>query len=149
MRLPPAKVQGLVALLKWGAVGALGGCARYNVSAVPTSEHSLAAYIGPVKTVAVNVPRGAQPIALVQAVGQETLEVLVDGFTKRVGEAGGNLAVVESVRSKFELVSRSESYSYSCGTTTAPRTCNGTRQVLVEVVTTQVDGRAFRVKEIP
>ncbi len=66
-------------------------------------------------------------------------------FAHQVRTVGGDYGKVDSIRTKFELQTTMQTYSYSCGTPKAPATCTGTRTVTAEVATTQVLGRAFRM----
>ena len=71
---------------------------------------------------------------------------MVSQFAGQVAALGGNYGLVERIQTAYEMVTRTETYSYSCGTTQSPRTCYGTRLVTNEVATTQMVGRAFYVE---
>ncbi|MBL8716503.1 MAG: hypothetical protein JNL79_10940 [Myxococcales bacterium] len=90
-------------------------------------------------------PPGLEPVAVVQASLQNTdIERLIGHFVGKTAELGGNIAVVDKIRARYDLVTRTETYSYQCGDTKNPRTCTGTRTVTTEVETLTMLGRAFR-----
>jgi hypothetical protein len=60
-----------------------------------------------------------------------------------VRSVGGNYAKIDSIRTKYEMQTYSESYTYSCGKN---QSCSGSRPVTREVGTTQILGRAFRIE---
>ncbi|MBI5501217.1 MAG: hypothetical protein HY907_13305 [Deltaproteobacteria bacterium] len=123
------------------------GCSPVTSSGVRTGGAGLGAHQGPVGLSATNVPPGAVEVGIAQAVGIEAnIGALVPQFAGQVAALGGNFGLVERVQTEFEMVTRTENYSYSCGTTQYPRTCYGTRTVTNEVATTQMVGRAFYVE---
>jgi hypothetical protein len=100
-----------------------------------------------------------------------SLQAIVDELKKRVASVGGDVARVDAIATRYEMVR--ESYTYDCGTTTTtseprtvtrtgpdgrmttqtemqtvtkhdPRTCTGWRDVEAGVLT--LTGRAFRSK---
>jgi hypothetical protein len=80
---------------------------------------------------------------LLQALGRASIVELAREFQQQSAKVGGDLAKVDEITSKFEMVTTTETYSYSCGSTNAPATCTGTRTVTKEICTTQMVGRAF------
>ncbi len=121
----------------------LSACSPIRSSSVRTGT-AVAAYQGVVQVRALGVP-DAPELGLVQVSGPVGIDELMPEFSKRVAELGGNLGLLDSVKSAFEMVSQMESYSYSCGDSKTPRTCTGTRYVTREVMTVQLLGRAFRM----
>lgn len=120
-------------------------CTGIRSSSLRTGEAAYAPNEGPVRLTAVYVPPGAKEVGLVQVRGPRPIPELADQFEREVAQLGGNWGVVETISTKFEFVTRTESYSYSCGDSKSPRTCSGTRVVSEEVGTTQLVGRAYRV----
>jgi hypothetical protein len=83
-------------------------------------------------------------IVEVRAYGDEgNVEILLPAFLDKVAGLGGNVAFVESVRARFEVVRspRMESYVYPCGFSY----CTGTRawSTLDEVTSVVMSGRAY------
>jgi hypothetical protein len=125
---------------------ALSACKTVSGSAIATSSAGapLAESI-PVRLSGLAVPEGATEVGIVQAKGTGKLQDLVDEFSAQVRKVGGNYGKIDSMPTKFEMVTSVQSYTYSCGTAKAPATCSGTRTVTTEVATTQLLGRAFLV----
>jgi hypothetical protein len=121
----------------WVALLALLGaaCSGVEGSAVATGR-TRAPHAGRVVLVALSVPEDAEELGVVQARGAGELEDLAQEFRAQAASLGGDLAKVDAIKSKAELTT--QSYSYACG----KATCTGVRTV--EVVTTQILGRAFR-----
>ena len=133
--------------LACASLAVLAGCSQVTSSGVQTGGQGLAPYQGAVAVAATFVPPGAVEVGIVQAVGQDTnIAELVPQFAGQVAALGGNYGLVETVGTQFELVTSTQSYTYSCGTSQQPRTCYGTRTVTNEMATTQMMGRAFRVE---
>ena len=126
----------------------IAGCRNVRSSGVPTGG-GYRPNAGPVTIRASDVPPGAVQVGVAQAFGQATIDQLVPEFADRVAKLGGNFGKIDDIRTKFEMQSKSESYQYSCGTPQAPRQCTGTRTRTVEVATTTIIGRAFRVENLP
>jgi hypothetical protein len=122
----------------------VAGCDPIRTSAVSTK--SAQAWQGRVFVVAYSpADEEIEEVGVVQAVGiNQELPELVHRFSEKVASIGGNIGVVDSVRTRYELVTRTESYQYSCGDSKSYRTCTGTRTVTHEQATTTVIGRAFR-----
>ena len=121
----------------------LAGCQRTSSSAVATGGARYAEASAPARITVLREPDGAE-IGIVEAKGNAPIDEIAEEFSERAAKLGANIAKVDSFRTKFELVTRTETYTYSCGTPQAPRTCSGTRVVTVEVATTSMVGRAFR-----
>jgi hypothetical protein len=122
------------------ALGGLVGCTQVQGSAVPTNASFAQPTAGQVRLVTLDVPPSAVQVGLIQAKGTGTLERLAVEYAAQARRVGGNLAKVDRVTTKFEIVPQAQSYSYQCGT----GTCSGTHVVMVEVATTQLVGRAYR-----
>lgn len=109
---------------------ALGGCSSVSGSAVRTGPVKLGAYSGPVAIYATGrPPPGAVDLGVVEvhAMQQEaTVDTLLPMFLQKVASIGGNVAVIEGTRARFELAGRTqvEQFYYSCA---VGRTCSGTR----------------------
>jgi hypothetical protein len=127
---------------------ALGACHAGRASAVLRDAAAPEAYTG-VVTVSAFAPPGAQEVALAQSVGEAPFEDLVETLCRKVAAVGGDWAVIDAVRTNFEVISYTESYTYSCGTTQSPRTCSGTRLAQREAATTTIDARALRTRPRP
>lgn len=143
-----AESASFLSILQFGVLGlvlatASLACSTVRGSAVRTGGGGEGEYQGQVRITAFE-PRGAQQVGLIQARGQEPIDQLAEEFRSQAAKVGGNVAKVDDVTTKFEMVTRTETYSYSCGTSKAPQTCTGTRTVTTEVCTTQLVGRAFR-----
>jgi hypothetical protein len=84
----------------------------------------------------------AEQVGIVQATGTDLeLAEVVDGFAYKVAHIGGNVGVVDSVRTRFEMVTTIQTYTYGYG---GSKSCTGVRPVTRERGTTTVIGRAFR-----
>ena len=138
-------------MLRVAAVGfalAVGGCTSVGGSAVRTGPVSLPAYAGPVAVYSTGqAPPGAVDLGVVEvhAAQQEaTIDTLMPQFVQKVAQIGGNVAVIDGVRARFELIGRShvETFYYTCN---MGATCAGTRVYAAndEVMIVSVFGRAF------
>lgn len=109
---------------------ALAGCSSVSGSAIRTGPVKLGAYSGPVAIYATGrPPPGAVDLGVVEvhALQQEaTVDNLLPLFLQKVASIGGNVAVIEGTRARFELAGRTqvEQFYYSCN---VGRTCSGTR----------------------
>lgn len=119
-------------------------CNPIRTSAV--SHKNVSAWRGRVMIVSSYVPEDdVEEVGIVQAKGTETkLPELVARFAEQVASIGGNIGVVDSIRTRYEWITHTETYQYSCGDSKSYRTCTGVRSVTEEVGTTTVLGRAFR-----
>ena len=133
---------------------ALAGCTSVGGSAVRTGPVSLPAYAGPVAVYAAGqAPPGAVDLGVVEvhAAQQEaTIDTLLPQFVQKVAQIGGNVAVVDGIRARFELIGRShvETFYYTCN---MGATCAGTRVYAAndEVMIVSVFGRAFSTQVVP
>lgn len=118
------------------------GCRGVTGSSVSTGGARTARYLGKVKIVALTEPVGAAQLGVVEAHGSRPIDEVALELEKQVADLGGNVAKVDSVKTKFEMVTQTESYTYSCGS--KGQTCTGTRTVQREVSTVSMVGRAFK-----
>jgi hypothetical protein len=133
---------------------ASSGCSSLGGSAIRTGPVQLPAYTGAVAVYSTGqAPPGAVDLGVVEvhAAQQEaTIDTLMPQFVKKAAEIGGNLAVVDGVRARFELVGRThiETFYYTCG---LGATCAGTRVYAAndEVMIVSVYGRAFSTQVVP
>ena len=140
------------------AVAALGlgsaGCSSIGGSAIRTGPVQLPAYAGPVAIYSTGqAPPGAVDLGVVEvhASQQEaTVDTLLPQFVRKVAQIGGNVAVVDGIRARFELVGRThvETFYYTCG---LGATCAGTRVYAAndEVMVVSIFGRAFSTQVLP
>ena len=133
---------------------AIGGCTSVGGSAVRTGPVSLPAYAGPVAVYPTGqAPAGAVDLGVVEvhAAQQEaTIDTLLPQFVRKVAQIGGNVAVVDGIRARFELIGRShvETFYYTCN---MGATCAGTRVYAAndEVMIVSILGRAFSTQVVP
>lgn len=99
---------------------------------------------------AVSVPEGASELGIVQAhTVQGSIEDAVPEFRKQVAELGGDFGKIDDVATKFETETRTRTESYSCGTVNSPRSCSRTVTETVELATTRIIGKAYRLGASP
>lgn len=133
---------------------AIAGCSTVSGSAVRTGSLALPAYSGPVAIYAAGqAPAGAADLGMVEvhAAQQEaTVETLLPLFVQKVADIGGNVAVIDGIRARFEIVGRAhvETFYYACMTGTA---CGGTRVYATddELMIVTMMGRAMTTKPRP
>lgn len=118
------------------------GCSVGHTSAVIVGP-SHPEWTGEVTISAIRTPLGATETGIVQVSGQGNLEALMPGLIDKVRAIGGNWLVVDKVTAKPEMVTTTQTTTYSCGTAKAPATCTGTQTVTHELLTTSIVGRAF------
>lgn len=126
----------------------LGGCSSIGGSAIRTGPVQLPAYTGPVAIYSTGqAPPGAVDLGVVEvhAAQQEgTVDTLMPQFVRKAAQIGGNVAVIDGIRARFELVGRThvETFYYTCG---LGATCAGTRVYAAndEVMIVSIFGRAF------
>ncbi|MBX3215949.1 MAG: hypothetical protein KF850_28170 [Labilithrix sp.] len=124
------------------------GCSSAGGSAIRTGPVQLPAYAGPVAIYAMGQPPpGAVDLGVVEvhASQQEgSIDALLPQFVRKVAQIGGNVAVIDGTRARFELAGRShvETFYYTCGT---GATCAGTRVYSTndEIMTVSMFGRAM------
>ena len=130
------------------------GCSSIGGSAIRTGPVQLPEYTGAVAIYSTGqAPPGAVDLGVVEvhASQQEaTIDTLLPQFVRKVAQIGGNVAVVDGVRARFELVGRShvETFYYTCN---MGATCAGTRVYAVndELMIVSVFGRAFSTQVVP
>jgi hypothetical protein len=139
----------MAALLLCGA-----GCSTLGGSAIRTGPLQLPAYSGPVAIYALGTPPpGATDLGVVEVHGLQqdgTVDMLLPQFVRKVAQIGGNVAVIEGVRARFDLAGRThvETFYYSCA---FGATCAGHRVYSTsdELVTITMFGRAMTTKAAP
>ncbi len=137
----------LLALLATGC-GAVGG------SAVRTGPLQLPSYAGDVAIYQVQrPPDDAVEIGVVEVHGvhyEAAVGELLPAFARKVASIGGNVAVVEGVRARFDRVARNqvETFYYACG---LRYTCAGSRVYTLndEIMTVSMYGRAMTTRGRP
>jgi hypothetical protein len=95
---------------------------------------------------ALSIPAGAQEVGLIEATGTGELHELIDELRTQAAKAGGNVAKIDRIHTKFQIHSGTRNESYSCGTPQSPRTCSRIVPYSYEVATTTIHGRAFQGK---
>jgi hypothetical protein len=109
---------------------AVTGCSSVGGSAIRTGPVHLGAYSGPVSIYATGrPPTGAVDLGVVEvhAAQQEaTVDMLLPQFLQKVASIGGNVAIIEGTRARFEIAGRThvEQFYYTCN---LGATCSGTR----------------------
>ncbi len=132
---------------------ALTGCSSLGGSAIRTGPLQLPPYAGPVGIYPMGEPpAGAVDLGVVEvhASQQEaTIDALLPLFVRKVAGIGGNAAVIDGIRARFELVARThiETFYYACG---LGATCAGTRVYAAndEVMVVSILGRAFTTRAL-
>jgi len=131
----------------------LGACGpQVEGHAVATHTPVDAAHIdaSQVRVSAVAIPVGATELGIVQAhTVQGSIEDAAPEFAKQVALLGGDFGKINDVGTKFEMTTRTRTESYSCGTSTSPRTCTRTVTETVELATTRIIGMAYRMAPTP
>lgn len=135
-------------------LAAASGCSSVGGSAIRTGPVQLPAYSGPVAIYPTGEPPpGAVDLGVVEvhAAQQEaTVDTLLPQFVRKVAQIGGNVAVIDGVRARFELVGRThvETFYYTCG---LGATCAGTRVYSAndEIMVVSMFGRAFSTRAAP
>jgi hypothetical protein len=129
------------------------GCSSVGASAVRTGPLHLSPHVGPVALYAAGEPVSGADLGLVEvhaAQNEATIETLLPLFVQKAAQIGGNAAVVESVRARFEIVTHPqiETYTYACGYNA---TCTGTRTYAIndEVMLVTIRGHAVRTGALP
>jgi len=132
----------------------LAGCSSVGGSAVRTGPLALPAYSGPVSIFAVGkAPPDAVDLGLIEvhAAQQEaTVDTLLPQFVRKVADIGGNVAVIEGIRARFELIGRSHAETFYGACRMGPA-CSGTRVYATddEVMIVTMMGHAMTTKPRP
>lgn len=132
-------------LLWIACIFAVAGCRTVQGSSVATGQVQAPVRDDAPVRLSVLIAPASDQVGIVQSRGVGKLEDLVEEFEAQVRKVGGNYGKIDSMRTKFEMVTTIQSYTYNCGSTKAPVTCTGSRPVTTEVATTQILGRAFHV----
>jgi hypothetical protein len=99
-----------------------------------------------VRISALSVPEGASELGIVQAHTVDgSIEDAVPAFREQVAQLGGDFGKINEVGTKFELETRTRTESYNCGTSDKPRTCSRNVTETVELATTRLVGKAYRL----
>ncbi len=129
------------------------GCSSVGASAVRTGPLKLAPHVGAVELYAAGEQVNGADLGVVEvhaAQSEATIDTLLPVFVQKVAQIGGNAAVVENVRARFEIVSHPhvETYTYACGYNA---TCTGTRMYSMndEVMVVSIRGHAVRTGALP
>jgi hypothetical protein len=142
-------LRALVPVVGLGLLGlGLTSCSSVGGSAIRTGPVQLPAYSGPVAISPTGTPPpGAVALGVVEvhAAQQEaTVDTLLPQFVAKVAQIGGNVAVIEGIRARFEMMGRThvETFYYTCG---AGFTCSGTRVYAAndELMIVSIFGRAM------
>ena len=147
-----ARTSALALVVGLGLASA--ACSSVGGSAIRTGPIQMPAYTGPVSIYSTGqAPPGAVDLGVVEvhASQQEaTVDTLMPQFVRKAAEIGGNVAVIDGIRARFELVGRThvETFYYTCG---LGATCAGTRVYAAndEVMVVSVFGRAFSTQAVP
>lgn len=126
----------------------IGACSSVGGSAIRTGPLNMPSYAGPVAIYSSGQPPpGAADLGVVEvhaAQEEGTVETLLPQFVRKVAEIGGNVAVIDGVRARFEVVGRThvETFYYTCG---LGATCAGTRVYSAndELMIVSILGRAM------
>lgn len=136
------------ALLVSALASGFVGCSSVGGSAIRTGPVQLPAYAGPVAIYALGKPpAGAVDLGIVEvhAAQQEaTVDTLLPQFVRKVAQIGGNAAIIEGTRARFEIAGRThvETFYYTCG---LGATCAGSRVYATneEIMIVSMFGRAM------
>ena len=92
------------------------------------------------------LPARAEPVGMVQ-VHSNAPEIprLLPELMGQVQALGGNHLKIDDITTTYEVHSHTRVETYSCGTAQSPMTCSRVVTTPVEIPTTRVLGRAFRV----
>lgn len=132
----------------------IGGCTSVGGSAFRTGPVSLPSYSGAVAIYSTGQsPPGAVDLGVIEvhAAQQEaTVDTLLPQFVAKAAQIGGNVAVIDGIRARFEVLGRAqvETYYYTCN---FGSTCAGTRVYSAndEVMIVSIFGRAFSTSAVP
>lgn len=149
-RVKPGFCFSLARLVRFrGLLVTLGACGPHvEGHAVATHTAADAKHIDAsvVRVSAVAVPEGASELGIVQAhTVQGSIEDAMPEFRKQVAQLGGDFGKINDVATTFEMQMRTRTESYNCGTSDKPRTCTRTVTERVELATTRIIGKAFRL----
>ena len=137
----------------WSFGGALlvtlGACGPHvEGHAVATRSAADAKHVdaSQVRVSAVGVPEGAAEVGIVQAhTIQGSIEDAMPEFREQVAQLGGDFGKINDIATSFEMQTRTRTESYNCGTSDKPRSCTRTVTERVELATTRIIGKAYRL----
>jgi hypothetical protein len=128
------------------------GCSSVRSTTVRTAPER-PPYFGEVGVYTTGQPSAGSELGAVEVhalQSEATVETLVPLFVRKVAALGGNAAVIDHVRARFDIVPRpmTETYTYACAFHV---TCVGTRTYWVneEVLVLSVEGRAIATGGAP
>jgi hypothetical protein len=140
-------------VLATALLSAAVGCSSVGASAVRTGPLNLPPHVGAVELYAAGEQVAGADLGVVEvhaAQTEATIDTLLPVFVQKVAQIGGNAAVIENVRARFEIVSNPhvETYTYACGYNA---TCTGTRMYSMndEVMVVSIRGHAVRTGALP
>jgi hypothetical protein len=127
------------------------GCSSASGTAIRTGPLALPPHTGPVAVYAGGAtPPGAADLGVVEVHGANqdaTIDTLFPLFVQKVAQLGGDAAVVDGIRAKFDVVPYGhwETYYYPCGYAM----CSGMRYLGArdEMMVVSMFGRAMRRAE--
>jgi hypothetical protein len=130
------------------------GCGPYVEGSAVVTAHSAgdAKFVdaSAVRISALTVPPGASELGIVQAhVVQGSIEDAMPEFRAQVARLGGDFGKVTDVSTTFEMQQRTRTESYNCGSSDKPSTCTRSVTESVEVSTTRILGKAYRLGAPP
>jgi hypothetical protein len=120
------------------------GCVANRARSSGVATASVHAVVtGPVRVCHLfEAPAGSEDMGVIEAHGSFLpIDAIATEFAQRARLQGGNVARIERMKTKYEWVT--QTYTYTCGKST----CTGSRQV--EVETFSMQGHAFHVPERP
>jgi hypothetical protein len=134
-------------------IATLCGCGpRVSGSAIPTrtADDVQVVDASSVRVSVLTVPEGAGELGIVQArTTQGNIEDAMPEFRAQVARLGGDFGKINNVSTKFETETRTRNESYNCGTADKPQTCTRTVTEDVEISTTAIIGKAYRLGAAP
>ncbi|HKO53990.1 MAG TPA: hypothetical protein VJV79_40055 [Polyangiaceae bacterium] len=142
----PATHLGRLAGLLLSMLAACGPHVEGHAVATHTAADAKHIDASQVRVSAVSVPEGASELGIVQAhTVQGSIEDAMPEFRAQVAQLGGDFGKINEVGTTFEMQTRTRSESYNCGTSDKPRTCSRTVTERVELATTRIIGKAYRL----
>jgi hypothetical protein len=144
-RFPPRRVARCGGLLLIG-LAACGPHVEGHAVATHTAADAKHVDASQVRVSAVSVPEGASELGIVQAhTVQGSIEDALPEFREQVAQLGGDFGKVDDVGTTFEMQTRTRNESYNCGTSDKPRNCSRRVTERVELATTRIIGKAYRL----
>ena len=129
-------------------VGALAGCASVSSSALSSGTGAPPWTGAMFLSITQPPPAGAIEVGVAEASGPTTIDELVPELMQRSRDLGGNYVLVQSIQTRFEVITLTRLETYNCGTVQTPQTCTRTVTTTEELPVTQMIARAFRVEQM-